>query len=368
MNLIQEYTIDTLQEIRRSLVAEFTDAAAGKKTSLAFARHEISSTGNAEKTTARIIVIGGSNCVSADGVKTPRGVELSDIHEESLPVFDNSGTFLPYITAHIPENADLIGLNFAYPMEPVIRDGRLDGRLIKATKEHTFSGVVGHEVGRLLEEHLLATRGQKVEITTANDTVCLILSGLEKYHPTGLAGGVIGTGFNFGFFLDNTTLVNLESGNFSSFQVTDSCAAIDEGLEDRGKQLWEKEISGAYLYRHFNFYNDKLKLGLKTIASTVELDSLADHNSGPAGDLARELLKRSATFAAVQIAAIFDYLETDHLNILIEGSLFWKGWKYRKHVSEALASLGVMYQQFSIDHIDQSSVLGGALLALGKEA
>lgn len=366
MNLIQEYNIETLQEIRRSLVTEFTDAAAGKKTSLAFACHEISSAGTPEKTTARIIVIGGSNCVSADGVKTLRGVELSNIHEEPLPVFDNSATFLPYISAHIPESAELIGLNFAYPMEPVIRDGRLDGRLIKATKEHTFAGVVGHEVGRLIEEHLLATRGQKAGVITANDTVCLILSGLAKYHRRGLAGGVIGTGFNFGFFLDDTTLVNLESGNFSSFPVTDSCAAIDDDLEDRGKQLWEKEISGAYLYRHFNFYNEKLKLGLQTIASTVELDGLADHDPGTAGDLARELLERSATFAAVQIAAIFDYLDTDHLNVLIEGSLFWKGWKYRQHVSDALTSLGVMYQQFSIDHIDQSSVLGGALLALGK--
>ncbi len=366
MNLIQEYTIYTLQEIRQNLAAELTNAAAGKKNSLAFARHEISSKSSESKTTARIIVIGGSNCVAADGLKTDRGIELSNIHEEPLPVFDNRDTFLPYIAAHIPEDVKLIGLNFAYPMEPVIRAGRLDGRLIKATKEHTFSGVVGHEVGRLIEEHLLETRGQKADVVTANDTICLILSGLKKYHPTGLAGGVIGTGFNFGFFLDKTTLVNLESGNFSSFPVTDSCAAIDEGLEDRGKQLWEKEISGAYLYRHFNFYNKELNLDLPAITSTVELDSLADNDTGTAGNLARELMKRSATFAAVQIAAIFDYLDTDHLNVLIEGSLFWKGWRYRQNLADVLTSLGVMYQQYSIDHIDQSSVLGGALLALGK--
>ncbi len=366
MTLIETYSIESLREIRHNLAQELSDASNNISNSLAFARHDLGKNRPGTFENAQVLVIGGSNCVSAKATKTARGIVIDSMTEEPLPVFDNGETFLDYISVHISESTSLLGLNFAYPMTPTIRDNRLDGCLIKGTKEHTFDDVVGREVGFLVEEHLLKERQQKVQVVTANDTVCLILSGLEKYSTRGLAGGVIGTGFNFGFFLDDDTLINLESGNYNNFQRSDSCMAMDEELEDRGCQLWEKEISGAYLFRHYNYYAQKLKITPAVISSTIELDKLADNDTSPAGDLAREILTRSASFAATQIAAIHDFLPVDTLNVLIEGSLYWKGWQYRHNVMETLSSLGFSENSVYIDMIPRSHVVGGALLALGK--
>ncbi len=365
MSIIHVFTSEELQKMRRSMVGEFSDAAAGKKTSLAFARHHLKNRASKE-IRAQVLVIGGTNCVTAQASRQEGHVTIDEIHDEPLPDFDTAETFLAYVESHVRPDTSLLGLNFAYPLAPRIRDGRLDGLLLRPTKEHTFEGVTGREVGRLVEEHLLAARGQEVRVSTANDTVCLILSGLEKYESTGLAGGVIGTGFNFGFFLDGETLVNLESGNFDKFSTTDSCRVIDQNLENRGCQLWEKEISGAYLFRHYNYHAEKEGLSSANLVSTEELSTLAETGSGASRDLAREILQRSASLAAAQIAAIHDYLDVETLNVLIEGSLFWKAWHYRHTVEATLADMGLSGPAVNIDHIPQSHIMGGALLALGS--
>jgi len=243
------------------------------------------------------------------------------------------------------------------------RDEKLDGNLIKGTKQHTFDGLIGHNVGEEIEKYIFGKLNRTVDVEVANDTVCLILSGAGTYDADCLAGGVVGTGFNFGFFLNRECVVNLESGNFSNFAVTDSCRFIDGKSNNPGLQLWEKEISGAYLYQHFNYYAGKSGLEIN-LSSTEDLSSLAA-SSVTGSELAQMIFKRAASLVAVEIAAILDFLKKDHLTVIIEGSLYWKGWGFRDIVTGKLQELGVDEGAVSVVHIDESSTIGAAHLVFG---
>ncbi|MBI4079190.1 MAG: hypothetical protein HY429_02740 [Candidatus Levybacteria bacterium] len=75
-------------------------------------------------------------------------------------------------------------------------------------------------------------------IAVANDVVRLVLSGLTKYSWTSLAGGIVGTGTNLSFFLDEHYVVNLESGNFNKFMQSDEGKSIDSHSVVPGNQLF----------------------------------------------------------------------------------------------------------------------------------
>jgi hexokinase len=135
---------------------------------------------------------------------------------------------------------------------------------------------------------------------------------------------------------------------------------IDEVSMNPGEQLLEKEVSGAYLYRHYNLYACQLDLK-KDIKSTIHLNTLAINN-GSEGALAQAIFERSASLAAAEIAAIYDFRQQKHLVFLIEGTLFWNGWKYREMVYDYLSRLGLALGQVQIKKIEKSYILGAAQL------
>lgn len=361
---IKTFTISELQEIRKNLVNEFTEANKGAKNSLAFAKNKIQKNEISDNGKAQVIVIGGSNLATGIVEKKDGHVHVISQKNEELPVFKSKELLLEFIHSHLEEGVDRVGLNFAYPLNTTFRDGKLDGQLIKGTKEHTFDGLVGNNVGQTIEEYILEKTGRKIDVVVANDTVCLVLSGLEKDKSINLVGGVVGTGFNFGFFINEDVVVNLESGNFNKFPVTDSGQVLDSESQHPGFQLWEKEISGAYLYLHYNYYVEKNNSEHPAISSSVELSMIAAGEKEGDKELASSIIKRAAELVATQIAAIYDFKDKNPITVIIEGSLYWKGCNFSNFVKEFLSELEIDINDIKIEFIDNSSVIGAAQLIM----
>ncbi len=358
---IQIYTSSELVDIKNTMLTQLKAAEAGGETCFAYARHTVTRKGKLPSTPVQVLVIGGTNLVTSLVRKSDNRIEILSSKRGKLPVFSSRETFLSYLIEHISDDSDLLAINFAYPMKPVINDGYLDGILLRGTKEHTFDGLVGEPVGEVLSAHVRNQLNRDIRVTVANDTVCLVLSGLLHAVPESLAGGVVGTGFNFAYFSDPTTLVNLESGNFDGFPQTETGMIIDESSSNPGFHLFEKEISGAYLFLHYNLIAERNSL--KKISSTKELAGLARGNDDGA-ELARAIIKRSASLVAVQIGALYELIQSDQAVVLIEGSLFWKGWRYHDLVLHFLEEIGYERNCFAVKRVQDSYIIGASQLLL----
>lgn len=351
-------TFHRLQEISNHYLEELIDSASGHTTSLPFIVHPL-----ANKLLVvpgeqfQVLVIGGTVYKSALVTINDQRLSIDDQTSGSLPVFDTKEMFLSFVTSIIDKRISIVAVNFAYAMFPRFDANRLDGILVRGSKEHRFEGLIGEPVGQTIEDEL-QKRGQTIKIVTANDAICLLLSGLSKYQKTELAAGIVGSGLNFAIFLREKAAVNLESANFDKFSLSQEAKTIDAVSQKPGKALFEKETAGVYLYQLFNekrkVRSDLPKLG--PLRSTEELHDLAVN-----GDiLAQELFTRSAQLISCQIAGITQFYHHDMVFVL-EGSLFWKGWQYQKTVEETVKQLIPQYRVTYV-HLENSGILGAAKL------
>jgi hexokinase len=263
--------------------------------------------------------------------------------------FSNKEEFLQFFTELIDPQISVVAINFAYPLNPIFADGHLDGVLISGSKEYDFDEVVGEQIGKMISEEILAKRGQKISVSCANDTVCLLLSGLSQYSPDELFGGIVGTGINFAFFTMPNELVNLESSNFDKFSQSAAGQEIDRASLVPGRALFEKETSGAYLYRHYT---------AEQITSTHQLDQIA-RGSDIHAEEARNILDYSASLIACQVAGIMNFKQRNMVGVM-EGSLFWKAQNYRSIVESYVTLLSPYAVKFV--SIDEDSLIGAAML------
>ena len=145
-----------------------------------------------------------------------------------------------------------------------------------------------------------------------------------------IVAGIVGTGTNFAFFLNKNTAVNLESGNSNHFPQSKTKKIIDRSSTNPEEQLFEKEVAGAYLFRHYQVNQSKKANHFPQ--STLDLNHLACQ-----GDrLAQKFFERSSALIASQIAGIYLFkkyylktISTDSaqlkppLTFVMEGSVFW---------------------------------------------
>jgi len=353
--------IKTLQTITGNFTKELQNAKAGRKTSLPFIIHQLASHPIVKPgETFQVLKIGGS-ILQKSLLTRPNGeIIIKTFEEEHLPVMTTKDVFLSVIDKNISTRASVIAINFAYPMKPVFEDGRLDGILFKGTKEHAFQGLMGQRVGKTIELYIQSKYERVIKVTTANDTICLTLAGLTKHAPPYLSGGVVGTGMNFAFFLDNTHLVNLESANFDKFPQSEEGKQIDMQSIERGTALCEKEVSGGYLYHHFNILLTKNQIKHPAIDSTHAMDRLARGNIQGATELARGLFDHSAALIACQIAGITNFMSHD-MTFIMEGSLFWVGWHYKSMVETYVKLLAPKYS-VTFEAIKDCGIYGAAEL------
>lgn len=349
------------KSIQVDFCRELEGSAAGKKTSLPFILHSLSPTPLvSDNEEFQIMVIGGSVFKKAIGKKKDGEILFSKRGKSELKIIKTKEDFVRLVEENLDPDVSVVAINFAYPLTPVSDRGRLDGILLSGTKEHTFTGLIGERVGEQLEKYFYKKHKRKIVFTVANDTVCLLLSGLSKVSWDELACGIVGTGVNFAYFLGRDKLVNLESANFDKFPMSDEGREIDARSTKTGKALFEKETAGSYLYQHFNLIIEKEGIQQPKIASTWELKKLAIAGGSRAADIANDLVKRSAGLVAAQIAGIVLFKKRD-MTFVMEGSFFWEEDIYHKYVEEFLKIM-IPDRKVTFIDVEESHFAGAAKL------
>jgi hexokinase len=347
--------------IKHAFEQELQQAVLHKKSSLLFIPHTIPELSHVQDgETFQVIVIGGSVFRKAL-VKKDKDTLIPGAYEEhAQPIFLSKESFLNYITTQIDPDVQVVGLNFAYPLSPVLTNDKLDGVLISGTKENTFTGLVHEQIGTAIEQAVRENSQRAVTVSVANDAICLLLSGLTMYPKENLVAAIMGTGTNITFFHDGNA-INLESANFDKFSPSEECLAIDAKSAAPGTSLFEKETSGGYLYQQFNLLLRKQHSGHPPIASTKELKEIALDGKVPVlSDIAKSLIERSASYLSAQLAGVAAF-KKQPITVIMEGSFFWQNTLYKDCVAACLQALSPDFP-VTIVHVDNSPVLGGAKL------
>ncbi len=322
---VKLYSLSQLKNISKNFCTEIEKAKNGSESSLSFIENNISKNKfNTDTHKFQVMVIGGSKFETAIVEKIDRKIKFVNYKVKNLPLMKNKNVFLTFIKNNLYKNIDLLSVNFAYALKPLLRNGILDGILISVSKEHEFKGLINKKIGEEIEKYF----EKEIKVTVANDLVCLVLSTKGDFKEDEVVGGVVGTGINFGGFSDRNHVVNLESGNFNKFKQTKSGKQIDKESIKPTEHIFEKEVSGAYLYKHFNIICNKVEL-----KSTKELSGLAEQKGeSEISKIAQKLIKRSASLIASKIAGVSMFKKNKDLVVIIEGSLFWNGWNYKNMV------------------------------------
>lgn len=346
-------------KVKTAFHKELTLASAGKPSSISFIKHTLPDKPLITSGIFQGIVVGGTNYVDSTRRILKNGsLKTLTLKYGTLPVFKDRQMLVEFFTRHLDKRADVVGLNFGFPLKPVLGPfGEIDGEIDHGTKEHTFLGVTS-SIGAIVREIYQTHYKKTIPVSVANDSVCLTLSG----DGTERASFIVGTGINISLkLLDSkkTTIVNLEAGNFNKFPVSQTLKNIDRSSTVPGGQLFEKVISGKYLVIYFNEKAKELGLKLPQLTTSKELSDLAAKKSKtPPTLLARAILERSAFLVAAAASAIYTFLDSPKMSIITEGSVFWKGWNYQENVYNQLADLGVPKGDVTFKHIQDSSIKG----------
>lgn len=348
--------------ITQSVLEELKKSKAGEPTSYPYIPHQFSSAPIVKDGEIfQVLVIGGSVYKSALVRKDGEDLIVLSQDQCQQPQFDTEQIFLDFVLEKIDPTVRVIGMNFAYALKPIFERGRLDGLMVGGNmKDNNFTGLENKAVGEEIEKYLKAKRKQNVIVSAANDTICLLLSGLTQYSWDQVAAGIVGTGMNFALFQDSQTMINLESAHFDKFELSPEAVIVDNASTNKGRALLEKEIAGAYLYKLFNEGIKRRHIHYETLTTTEQIDEIAEKDTGEAGKLANELLERSAYLSAAQISGITKFLGHDTAFVM-EGSLFWKGYLYRERVTRMVRKIIPKYN-VSYINIPDSGIFGGAKL------
>lgn len=344
------------QKIKQNFFEELKNAANNKPSSIPFIKHPLPEKPLITDGLVQGIVIGGTNyIVATEVIVGGKSKQIIQKQTGILPIMDNADTLKRFLVEHLNLKAQAIGINFGFPLSPAVGPfDELDGILRNGTKEHLFRGVINESIGDIVR----AVAQKSFPVAVANDTICLALSGEGTEDGSLIAG----TGFNIGLKYNDgnqPTLVNLEAGNFDKFAPSDILQTIDKESEQPGAQRFEKCISGKYLALYFDRKAAAMGLTLKPLTTSQELSALSQEtNDSKANHLARELLERSAFYVAAALAGIYLFCGEKQLTIIGEGSLLWKGWKYKEHIDQQLTALGIPNDGVIIKHIPDSSIKG----------
>eukprot|EP00917_Polyrhabdina_sp_WS-2016_P014436 GHVP01031554.1.p1 GENE.GHVP01031554.1~~GHVP01031554.1.p1 ORF type:complete len:512 (-),score=75.90 GHVP01031554.1:159-1694(-) len=285
-----------------------------------------------------------------------------------------------------------VGFTFSFPATQFAADS---AELIVWTKgfqtgRETRDPVEGQDVGALLNHAFQRNSVPAVTAVVANDTVGTLLSGAyesagDDTTPAVRIGMIIGTGFNACYVEEKAQqygyvgkIVNIESGNFNrtSLPRTNVDLEIDfSAVDNRGQQLLEKMVAGAYLGEASRRVTLKVlqelapakawDIGSLTAedASIMMLDDTSDckqvckflREKWEVADPKPEVIKvvkdvctliydRSATLVACLVAAISEktgYLQAAKggLTVAVDGSLFVHNHVYREKMRLCLNDL-----------------------------
>lgn len=358
--------IETLEQITQDMLLELQSKHPPTSSSLSYTPHHIvKAKPMVDGQLFQVIVVGGTYYKCALFEYRNGQAHIKDAEDGKLQTLATDGAFLTFIESLLHPSIDRLVVNFAFPLKPITDDSThiLDGILLAESKEHKLVGLIGKAIGKQIKEHVFASRGQEIQVSVANDTICLLLSGLtDTTTPQSIAAGIVGTGVNFAYFETDECAVNTEAGNFSAFAQPHEMKLVDRMSSNPGAALYEKTVAGAYLYK---LYNERIKEldnmhESDLIKDTQELDDLARSADQLKAPIAQEILTRSAQLTACMMAALMLHKKRS-LTFVMEGSVFWKAWNYEDMVNATVHKLAPDYTMHAI-RVSESNVLGAAQL------
>jgi hypothetical protein len=284
----------------------------------------VSDISNAGQT--QIIVIGGTTIRSK--IFKQGGISAST--EATLPRLGTKSDLISEIITFLDPITTTVIINFAFPIQPTIRKGKLDGILIRGSKNHQLFGLIGKLVGEEIEASIGQERNQTISVHLFSDIYGLLL------RPQSLVAGIVGTGINMGIKdTHSKSIINLEAANTSVFPRIESSHYVDTHSLNPGKHLFEKEIGGGYLWQHYNYW--ATKSNLPSITSTTEFSEQTETSQQY---LAQTLLLRSAYLFSALLGATYNFIGGKKLDCIMEGSVFWEVGEYQTYVQQGLALQG----------------------------
>lgn len=342
--------------IRNNFAKELHAAAANKKSTLSYIRHNFLHEPLVTSGLVQGIVIGGTHyTISTEYIHENGERIVINRQRGRVPVLKDEKVLEKFLREHLRPDLHAIGLSMAFPMKPAKgAHGEIDGIIEYGTKEHTLSGLQGIQIGKWIKEVL----EKDVIVAVANDAVCLTQLCKENEQAAFIAA----TGVNMGIKEAGRVIVNLEAGNFNKFQSDFILEYVDEHSQMRGKNRYEKMAGGKYLPLRFNEMAKYLQIASRVpkINKAHELSNLAKETDvSIANELAREILERSASLVACQIAGLYEFIgRPKHMGLIGEGSLLWKGWEYVNNIQQRLKYLGIPENTVTIRKVSDSSVEG----------
>jgi hexokinase len=296
-----------------------------------------------------------------------------------------------------------IGYCFSYPAESTLNG---DAILLRWTKEIDIPDMLNKLVGKPLLSFLNDYEGIKTQFKTikvVNDTIACLFAGLAQPGYDSYIGLIVGTGTNMAALIHKSNIqklnreynggdlipINLESGNLrpkstGSNYLTEIDRLVDENSKDRGRQLFEKSMSGGYIGSIFrNAFPDVLiepKFDGEKLTNMMSYPALYKEKYVVA---ARQIYVRSAQLVAASLAgltlALTSYKDRGNFDrsihsicLAADGSLFWSsdanGTDYHDLVRDQLELLlhqfGLDPIHFHINRLNDANLIGSAIAAL----
>jgi hexokinase len=296
-----------------------------------------------------------------------------------------------------------IGYCFSYPAESTLSG---DAIVLRWTKEIDIPDMLNKLVGKPLLAHLNAYEGMKTQFKTikvVNDTIACLFAGLAQPGYDSYIGLIVGTGTNMAALIHKNNIeklskeynggdlipINLESGNlkpkYSKREyLTEVDRQVDEQSKDRGRQLFEKAMSGGYIGAIFR--NTFPHIAIESKFDGEKLTNLMNYPAIYKEEYiaaARDIYTRSAQLVAASLAGLTLVLTSyrdkntydkslNNICLAADGSLFWSDDKngkdynerVRENLEKLLATFGLGHIHFHINRLDDANLIGSAIAAL----
>lgn len=345
------------QKLAKQFTEELSAVAKGEKSQLHYLKTYLPEKPIFTSGTFQVIIIGGTNYAFYLIEVDEKGLRhLLNRERGKLPQISSTDVLTSLLDTHLTQKVDGITANIGFPLKYFQGEkGQPDGVFIKATKEHSLMGLLGHKVGDIILDRYIRKFNAYTTVAVANDVTCITMDDV---------GIVLGTGYNLGLQgkdEQGNYIVNLEAGNSAVYESTEELEEIDKNSTNPGTNRFEKLISGQYLPQHFNLIAKKHNSTL-SISKAEELSELASTDFGLAGGIARELFQRSAHYVAMHLAGSYMYKQSPKtFTVTAEGSLYVYGYKYHKSLQDALREL-LGNSNFSINSPHDITIQGALRL------
>jgi hexokinase len=355
---------------------------------------------NIEQGKALVLDLGGTNYRAAivDFIDGKPVIHPESGFKKDLSIMKNAGftreNLFKEITDLISElnleGVKSIGYCFSYPAEPTLNG---DAKLLRWTKGVNIEEMLDELVGEPLMKHLNKNLEQAnfTSVKVINDTIASLFSGLTDRDAQAHIGLIVGTGTNMATFIKADKIaklnrnytqkglipINLESGNFYPPHLTVIDDKVDACSDSKGRQRFEKGVSGMYLGEIMKsvFPCDKFedKFDAQKLTGIM---NFPDIHRKRYVRVSRWIYQRSAELVAASLAGLILVLHSHDNSIkkvclTAEGSLFWsKDCHDENYKDIVLDELHILLAAFGLDiqvHIPvmaNANLIGSAVAAL----